>query len=96
MFWLLIFLITGIIIWKLFGSPSDMAMIISIGSLIISSEMFLWRNLFRVEKNVAIGFTKVKYDLNLMENKLLSKLDNLEDKMVRMENDINVIKGDRL
>ena len=63
LFWVLILMITGIILWKLFGSPSDMAMIISIGTLIVSSEMMLWKNFFKMDKNVSLCFMKVKHDM---------------------------------
>ncbi len=87
-FWILIFATIFVMLWKLFGSPSDMAAIITIGTFIISSGIMLWKNFFKLDKKTSLGFLKVKHDmeknhlaitnrLNLMENNINNKLDKI-------------------
>lgn len=67
-FWLAILAAIGIMIWKLFGSPTDLATLVSIVSLLFVSELTLWKAIFSVEKKAGIGFMKVKGDLNILKN----------------------------
>jgi len=90
-FWILIFATIAVILWKLFGSPSDIATVITIGTFIMSSEIMLWKNFFKLDKKTSLGFIRVKHDmernhlettnkLNLMENNINNKLDKIISK----------------
>ena len=80
-FWILVFATIAVIIWKLVGSPTDMGTIIGIGSFILSSEILIWKKIFSIESKTTIGFMKVKHNLKLMENNIISKLNNIEKKI---------------
>lgn len=89
-FWILIALIIGIAIWKLFGSPTDTAALISIALFVAASEILLWRALFLIDKKTSIGFLKIKIKLTNTENNFNNKLDNLDNKLNNIE---NLIRG---
>ena len=78
-FWILMTLIIGVAIWKLFGSPTDTAALISITLFIAGSETLLWRALFSSEKKTAIGFIKTKHEIQDMKQEINIKLNNIED-----------------
>lgn len=60
LFWILILVSTAIIIWKLFGSPTDLATIISVGTFLITSEILLWKYVLKIDKNTSMEFMRVK------------------------------------
>jgi membrane protein implicated in regulation of membrane protease activity len=77
-FWLIIGLIVGVAIWKLFGSPTDTATLISIALFVAGSEIILWKALFKIDKKTTVGFERVKNQLgniqkDIKEIKLLIK-----------------------
>ena len=86
LFWILMVLIVGIAIWKLFGSPTDTATLISIALFIATSEILLWRALFSIDKKTSIGFLKIKNKLTNTENSFNNKFDNLDNKLNNIEN----------
>ena len=55
-FWILIALIVGVVIWKLVGSPTNTATLISLTLFIAGSEILLWRNLFKSDNKPNEGF----------------------------------------
>ena len=65
-FWLIIAGIIGIALWLLSGSPTEIGAIIGIATFVGASEILLWKALFQVDKRTAVGFIKMKSDL---ENK---------------------------
>ena len=75
-FWILILSAIALSIWKLFESPSDIATIISIASLSIGSELLIWKEIFKIDKKTAIGFIKLKTDL---ERKIESSTDEIKE-----------------
>jgi len=78
MFWILIALIIGLAIWKLIGSPTDTASLISLALFVAGSEIIIWKSIFKIDKNTAIGFAKIKGELdniNYKLNKINDKLD---------------------
>ncbi|MDP3026690.1 MAG: hypothetical protein Q8N63_03205 [Nanoarchaeota archaeon] len=81
MFWILIALIVGMAIWKLIGSPTDTASLISLALFVAGSEVLIWKSIFKIDKNTSLGFMKVKHDLDLMENKIMNKLNNIENRI---------------
>ncbi len=72
--WILILIIIGIALWLLSGSPSETNALISITLFVAASELLIWKKLFNIDKNTAIGFMKVKNEMNsrfdIIENKL--------------------------
>ena len=78
MFWILIVAAIAIIIWKLFGSPSDIATLISLISLLIGSEIMLWKNHFTIEKNTTLGFMKVSHDFVDLRKDLNIQLNEIK------------------
>jgi len=83
MFWILIALIAGTAIWKLFGSPTDTAALISIALFMAGSEILLWKTFFAMDKKVSIGFIKMKNDLDNKLRKIDNKLENIENSVRR-------------
>jgi len=73
-FWILILTSVAILLWLLRGSPTLENTVITVGLFILGSELMLWRKYFEVDKNTAVGFVKVKSDLD----KINSKLENIE------------------
>lgn len=84
LFWVLIALIAGIAIWKLFGSPTDTATLISVALFVAGSEILIWKSLFNIDKRACLGFEKIKNDLNRF-----SRLDN---KIEIMNNKLDSLK----
>jgi len=82
-FWLLIAMIVAIVIWKLFGSPTDMATFISILTLITASEIVIWKTLFKIENKATIGFMKIKNRIDSLEHNINDKFNNIENLMRR-------------
>ena len=76
-FWIFILIIVGTALWLLHGSPPEISAIITIGLSVAGSELLIWKSLFKMDKNTAVGFTKIKgelsninYKLNEINNKL--------------------------
>ena len=85
-FWIAILAIIGIIIWKLFGSPSVLEILISAVSFLMIAGLTLWRSLHNAEKKIigienktTIGFIKVKNEINNLKNEINQRFDNLEN-----------------
>ena len=88
--WVLIAATLGIIIWKLFGSPSDLAVIITIGLFVIGLITTLTKKIYTVENNLtssihkldektSLGFMKVKNEISLMQKDINRRLDDIEN-----------------
>ena len=76
LFWILIFLIVGIAVWMLVGSPTLEAGLVSIGLFVASSEILLWKFLFSIDKRTLVRFEKVRNKLDLVRNDIsLMKCD---------------------
>jgi len=80
-FWILIALIIFVVLWKLVGSPTDTATLISVALFIIGSEMLLWRALFSFDKKVSCGFIKIKYNIDILKKETDYKIDSLNNKL---------------
>ena len=92
-FWVAIVAVIGLIIWKLFGSPTDLATIITVASLLAMGELSLLKKAYSLERKVAVGFTRVSSDMNLIRNDIKhhlnyirKDLDNINNKLVTIEN----------
>ncbi|MEK6879195.1 MAG: hypothetical protein AABY22_06275 [Nanoarchaeota archaeon] len=78
-FWLLIISVIAIVIWKLFGSPSDIAITISLALFIIGTEMVIWKYFLGLEKKTSISFIKIKYDINEKFNEMSQNFKELKE-----------------
>src|SRR3989344_8100088 len=86
-FWILILGIVALVIWKLFGSPSDIATIISLASFLTASTLTLLIKIHNIERKTEVGFMNVMGDLNAIKidtnyikkdiNKINNKLGNI-------------------
>lgn len=92
-FFILIGLILFVAFWLLHGSPLSNDALVSIAIFFASSEIFLWRKVFQVDKNTAVGFEKVKNDLDSFRKDMgfgfeviNTKLKNIEGRLVNIEN----------
>ncbi len=95
-FWLLVLAVIGIIIWKLFGSPTDLAIIISVASILTGAELLMWRivwkNYYELDKKAEVGFSKVKSEISLLKNDMNHHLNNMNKRLDNIETLIKKIK----
>ena len=87
-FWILVFATISVMIWKLFGSPTDIGTIMGVGTFLLTSEILIWKKIFSIESKTAIGFIKVKHNLESMENRINNRFDKIEDSLNNIENKI--------
>ena len=80
MFWIVIFATIFVILWKLHGSPSDFATIVSVGVFLLTSEILTWKKIYSMEKDVALGFMKVRHDMDNFRIGVNNKLDRILEK----------------
>ena len=80
-FWLLILAIIGIALWLLSGSPTEANAIISVALFIAASEILIWKNLFNIDKKTAVGFEKIRNDINIMTNDMNNRFNELNSKL---------------
>ncbi len=85
-FWIAIIAIIGLIIWKLFGSPTDLATIITVASLLAMGELSLLKKIYTIERKVAVGFMKVSSDINLIRNDIKHHLEYINERFDNLEN----------
>ncbi len=78
MFWIIILLIIATALWLLSGSPSETSAIIAVAVFVAASEILLWKNLFKIDKKTAVGFEKMK--------------NNIDNKFAEVHNELNEIK----
>ncbi len=71
-FFFVIGLALFILLWLLHGSPTLDNALVSVGTLIITSEFLLWKKYFEIDKNVSVGFVKVRNDLEKINEKLIN------------------------
>ncbi|MBU1136024.1 MAG: hypothetical protein ABIG37_00025 [Nanoarchaeota archaeon] len=78
-FWILILAVIGIVIWLAFGSPGFETSLFMIALFVATSEILLWRNLFAIDKQTAVGFEKIR-----------SKLVKIESSLKRIETKLKI------
>ena len=82
-------IVVWIAIWKLIGSPTDTAALISVALFIATLGLGLWKKSYLVEKEAELGFMKVKGELNLIKNNLnyiREDIDSINNKLLNIEN----------
>ena len=92
MFWILIALIIGVAIWKLIGSPTDTATLISVALFFVGSEILLWKTFFSVEKKTAISFIKIKGEIEKQYSKVNINLNEINLDINNIKSSINKIE----
>ncbi len=87
-FWLLIIVVISILVWKLFGSPTDTATLITTVLFLISIILTLWKRIYYTERKTEVGFMKVKGDLKLIKNDIgyiKRDINNINDKLKNIQ-----------
>lgn len=80
-FWILIILIIATALWLLHGSPAESSALITLALFVATSEVLLWKALFKIDrktsiefvkldKSLAISFIKIKNDMHNKHNEL--------------------------
>ena len=80
-FWILVLTVIAVAIWLAFGSPDFQSNLLMIIIFVAGSEILLWRALFSLDRKTAVGFERVKSDLDKVDN----KLGNIESSIKRIE-----------
>jgi len=80
-FWLLIIAVIGVIIWMLSGSPPLENSLLMISIFIATSELLLWKALFKIDKKTALGFEKIKKSMNNNYSQIKNHLNKIEDSL---------------
>jgi|SRR3989344_9596943 len=84
-FWIVIIAVIGLLVWKLFGSPTDLATITTVASLLAMGELSLLKRIYNLEKRVAVGFTKVKSEINLIRNDIKHHSSYMDERFDNLE-----------
>jgi hypothetical protein len=89
-FWIIISMIIAIIIWKVFGSPTDTATLITLTAFIAALIIALWKGIYSIEskvniklhnldKKTSLSFMKLKNNMNNHFTNINKRLDNIEN-----------------
>ena len=78
-FWILVLAAIGVAVWLFLGSPTIETGLLMIVIFIAGSEILLWKTIFNMDKRTAVGFVKLKNDLNNARSELNIKLENIEN-----------------
>ena len=79
LFWILILAAVGVAVWLVLGSPTIETGLLMIVIFIAGSEILLWKALFKVDKRTAVGFEKVRGDINKRHLELKSDLKEIKN-----------------
>lgn len=77
-FWIIMSLIVGVAIWKMIGSPIDTAALIAVTLFIAGSEILIWKALFNMDKKTALGFEKIRRNIDNKFLEVNNKLNNVQ------------------
>lgn len=92
MFWILVILVVGLAIWKLVGSPTDTAALISFALFIIGSEVLIWKSIFSIDKKTSIGFTNMKNDMSNIKSEVSYLKNKIEEINLNLNEKLNNIE----
>ena len=91
--WAIIGLMIAIAIWKLIGSPTDTAVLISIILFISASEILIWRKLFLIEKNSCINIAKIDKNVSLsfmkMKNTMNKRFSEVNNSLYKIQTSLS-------
>ena len=85
-FWILIAIIIAIVIWILSGSPALENSLPSLITLVIASEILLWKALFSIDKKTSNGFIKIKNDMNNIRKDISNLRIELRSELKEIKN----------
>lgn len=74
-FFIVIGLMVFTALWLLSGSPTFIGALIALFVFAATSDIALWKKLHQIDKSTAVGFVKVKNELEKINDKLI----NIED-----------------
>ena len=80
--WVAILLTIGVALWMLHGSPTESSAIIAIALFAATSELLIWKKIFQIENKAAVGFIKIKNDMEKQNIKINYKLDKIENLLI--------------
>ena len=89
LFWTLIILIIWIAIWKLIGSLTDTAALVTIALFVVSSELLIWKALFRIDNKNYKGFMKIKNTLDKQTNLINNEISHIRRDMGEINAKLN-------
>jgi len=92
LFWILILVIVGLLIWLAFGSPEFESSLIAIGIFVASSEVLLWRALFAFDKRSAVRLSSIDKKTSIGFERVKLDFERVNDKLRGIGKDINEIK----
>ncbi|MBA7660407.1 hypothetical protein ES703_68409 [subsurface metagenome] len=78
-FWLLIIAIIAVALWLLSGSPPMENGLLMIIIFVAASEILLWKTLFKIDKKTAVGFERIKKDINVLRNEMNNNLNEIKN-----------------
>ena len=80
-FFIILGLIVFVALWLLHGSPTELGAIISVSLFVATSELFLWKKFFAIDKNTAVSFVNLNHDIQDLRRDQTTthkKLDTIE------------------
>ena len=83
-FWILIIIIIAIIIWKLFGSPTDLATYLSIFSIMTALIISIWKGIYNLEIKLNNKITRLDRKTSMSFMRLKNDLDNINKLVKRL------------
>ena len=81
-FWIIILSVIAIAIWLLSGSPPTENALVSIALFIAASELIIWKFCFSLDKKSAVGFMKIK-----------NEMDKINDNLIKINNKLSIIEN---
>ena len=78
-FWVIISLIIATALWLLSGSPPEANALVSIALFVAASEILIWRKLFDIDKKNAVGFEKVRTEIQILKKDLNYQLNEIKN-----------------
>ena len=78
-FWVIISLIIATALWLLSGSPPEANALVSIALFVAASELLIWKALFSTDKKTAIGFEKVRTEIQILKKDLNYQLNEIKN-----------------
>jgi len=76
--------VVGIGLWMLAGSPTEMQAIISIAMFFGTAGLFILKKTYSIDKNSAIGFIKVKHDIEKVRIEMNNEFNNINNKLDKL------------
>jgi len=89
LFWICIFMLILLALWMLHGSPTEIAAVISIILFVATSEVLLWKELFKVEKRTEQALMRLDHKMDLkfmhLENKMGGQFKDIDKELAEIK-----------